>query len=200
MYRKLRTLTILLIVASICFLQVPAFALVAMSDEAVLGNDRWSVQSDGDLVPGADSSQDIGASGSEVANLYVDDLTIANDVTFRTSLVSIGRISASSSLASSSTSVGSSNLAYGVIRKFLGAGAEATTLPNGIPGQVVNIVVVESAGGVWTITPTTSQIVTSWTMTATDDNITLLYMNDSMGWIVLGSDGSTAITYDINRN
>jgi hypothetical protein len=124
-------------------------------------------------------------------------VTTAGDVTFKSSLISLGRISASSSLASSSTSVGSTNVPYAIVRKWLGAGTEATTLPNGIAGQVLNITVVLSHGGVWTITPSNSQLITSWTMTADDDAITLLYLNDSLGWIVLGSVGSTAITYNV---
>ena len=51
-----------------------AFATVAVTDEAVLGNDRWSVQTDGDFVPGSDSDLDIGASGAEVDNIYADSL------------------------------------------------------------------------------------------------------------------------------
>ena len=53
-----------------------AFATVATTDESVLGNDRWSVQNDGDIVPGADSDYDIGASGAEVQRIYADAITI----------------------------------------------------------------------------------------------------------------------------
>ena len=124
------------------------------------------------------------------------NVTVTNDVTFRASLLAMGRVSASSSLASSSTSIGSSSCPYAVVRKFLSSGAEATTLPNGIAGQVLTLVVVRSGGGVWTVTPSQSTIITSFTMTAEDDMIALLYLNDTLGWIVLGSEGSTAITYN----
>lgn len=52
-----------------------AQAAVSMSDEAVLGNQRWSVQNDGDLAPGADSVYSIGESGNEVAAVYTDAVT-----------------------------------------------------------------------------------------------------------------------------
>ena len=139
-----------------------------------------------------------GSAVGTTAALNIDtsaNVTITNDVTFRTSLLALGRISASSSLASSATSIGTSSVAYGYVRKFLGAGAEAMTLPNGIPGQVLNITVVVSAGGVMTVTPSQSQLINSFTMTAADDSITLLYLNDTLGWIVLGAEGSTAINY-----
>jgi len=161
-------------------------------------NDGEIAIDDSNLYPITDGGSTLGKSGNEFAGLYVDSVTVTNDVTFRASLLAIGRVSASSSLASSSVSVGSTSLPYALIRKFLGAGAEATTLPNGIPGQIANIVVVVSAGGVWTITPTTAQSLTSWTMTAADDSISLLYLNDTIGWMVLGAEGSTAINYNVN--
>jgi len=58
------------------FGQSPAYAEVAATDEGVLGKDRWSIQNDGDFVPGADSDYDIGASGAEVNRMFVDNITL----------------------------------------------------------------------------------------------------------------------------
>ena len=69
MYGKMRTIITLLIVASFCFLQVPAFG-ASMSDESVLGNDRWSVENDGDLVPNA-NTYDIGSATQYPAYIYL---------------------------------------------------------------------------------------------------------------------------------
>lgn len=59
-------------------------AAVDSSDEAVLGggstNGRWRVTSSGHLLPATDSTFNIGASGTEVLNLYVDNLNITGDV------------------------------------------------------------------------------------------------------------------------
>lgn len=48
----------------------------ASTDTGYLGNDQWVVQTDGDLLPMADSSYDIGASGSEVDNIYADSIWV----------------------------------------------------------------------------------------------------------------------------
>jgi hypothetical protein len=172
----------------------PSFASVGVKDDGTMKGAATDI----DFVGGASDTFDGSKYTLDISQ--PSSITTAGDVTFRSTLTSLGRISASSSLASSSTSVGSTNVPYAIIRKFLGAGAEATTLPNGVSGQVLNITVVVSAGGVWTITPGNSRLITSWTMTAADDSITLLYLNDTLGWIVIGAEGSTAITYDTNLN
>lgn len=59
-----------------------SFAAVATTDESVLGNNRWSVQNDGDLIPGADESYDIGSSTSEVDNLYVKTAVVLNGTSY----------------------------------------------------------------------------------------------------------------------
>ena len=69
MYGKMRTIITLLIVASFCLLQVPAFA-ASMSDESVLGVDRWSVQNDGDFVPNA-NTYNIGSSTQYPGYIYL---------------------------------------------------------------------------------------------------------------------------------
>lgn len=73
MKRGLYFLVFALLALLIC-LPLNAFS-ASMTDEAVLGNNRWSTQNDGDFVPNSDSDYDIGASGSEVQTIYVDTLT-----------------------------------------------------------------------------------------------------------------------------
>lgn len=55
----------------------------AGNDTGTLGADQWVVQSDGDIVPATDSAQDLGASGTEIDNVYADDV-IATAVTATT--------------------------------------------------------------------------------------------------------------------
>ena len=76
MYGKSKTMMAILVVAALCFLQVPAFAaqVKANTDKGYIGNDQWICDVTGDLVPIDDSSQDIGASGNEVDNIYLDSL------------------------------------------------------------------------------------------------------------------------------
>jgi len=43
------------------------------------GTNRWTINSSGHLLPGADSTYNIGSSGVRVANGYFDNITITND-------------------------------------------------------------------------------------------------------------------------
>lgn len=54
MFKGINKIMALLAIACLFMAQVPAFAASA-SDEAVLGNDRWSVTSSGDLLPNANT-------------------------------------------------------------------------------------------------------------------------------------------------
>ncbi len=72
--RKAMALT--LILGMVLFSSVPpSYArTISASDTGHLGNQNWSIDVDGDLLPNTDSSLDIGESGSEVDNLYLDSL------------------------------------------------------------------------------------------------------------------------------
>jgi len=50
----------------------------AMTDEAVLGNNRWSVQSDGDLVPNA-NTYSIGSATQYPASIWINGTVLAVD-------------------------------------------------------------------------------------------------------------------------
>ncbi|TBR15643.1 hypothetical protein EPO66_05720 [bacterium] len=66
--RKLfSTVFLLLIIFFVCL--VSGYAS-SSTDESVLGNDRWSVTSGGDIIPIANNSYDIGSSSYQVANIY----------------------------------------------------------------------------------------------------------------------------------
>lgn len=60
--------------------QQAGFAAIANDDIANMVDFAktagWSVDASGDLVPAADSAMDIGASGNEVDNIYVDDVIV----------------------------------------------------------------------------------------------------------------------------
>jgi hypothetical protein len=79
-----------------------------------------------------------------------------------------------------------------IVQKTTGADAEALTLANGYPGQVLNINLVTDGGGDGTLTPATA---TGWaTVVFADagDAITVKYIDDTVGWIIIGAYGLTA--------
>jgi hypothetical protein len=76
--------------------------------------------------------------------------------------------------------------------KTTGADAEALTLANGLPGQVIVVNLTTDGGGDGTLTPATA---TGWaTIVFADagDQATLFYVDDTMGWIILGLKGVSA--------
>lgn len=81
---------------------------------------------------------------------------------------------------------------HSIVRKTTGADAEALTLANGVPGQVLVITLVVDGGGDGTLTPTTK---TGWaTIVFADagDTATLQYIDDTVGWVILGLSGVAA--------
>ena len=74
-----------------------------------------------------------------------------------------------------------------IVSKTTG-GAEALTLADGVPGQAL-IFILDTDGGDGTLTPATS---TGWaTIVFADagDHAVLLYVDDTIGWIILGLHG-----------
>ena len=75
------------------------------------------------------------------------------------------------------------------VQKTTGGDAEALTLANGVPGQVLSVNLYVDAGGAGTITPVTA---TGWATAVLDeagDNFMFFYVDDTVGWIVLGAIG-----------
>ena len=78
------------------------------------------------------------------------------------------------------------------ISKTTGADAEAWTLADGLPGQGLVIDLAVDGGGTGTLTPATS---TGWaTIVFADagDSAVLLYIDDTIGWIIMGLNGVAA--------
>jgi hypothetical protein len=81
---------------------------------------------------------------------------------------------------------------HGVVVKTTGADAEALTLADGTPGQVLTIVLGTDGGGAGTLTPATK---TGWaTIVFADagDTVSLLFVDAVTGWVILGSAGVAA--------
>jgi hypothetical protein len=81
---------------------------------------------------------------------------------------------------------------HGYVIKTTGADAEALTLADGSPGQVLVVDVAVDGGGDGTLTPATA---TGWaTIVFADagDRAVLLFVDDTIGWIILGLSGVAA--------
>ncbi len=179
----------------------PSQARADLGDEATIGgqNDdgsyRWRVNSSGNLIPGKTASSDIGSSDNKVNAAY-----LSGDLTFRSNLLANGREDGGSlTLQSSSTTIGSTQLAYTVILKRVGGAGgldEAgigTALANGTPGQTIHLIeIFQQSGGSWDITPVTKTGFTTITLNAVGEYATLLYVDDTLGWIIVGTNGAVA--------
>jgi hypothetical protein len=113
----------------------------------------------------------------------------------------------SMSLSSSqSEALGGYNIIYKDISSTTLAGntGGVGTLANGTKGEVTTILItnVGVAGdttGEWVLTPTTRTGFESLTFDAQSDRATLLYVDDTTGWIYLSSD-SVTVTYPSSGN
>jgi len=80
---------------------------------------------------------------------------------------------------------------HGYVIKTTGGDAEALTLANGDPSQVLVVNLTTDGGGAGTLTPATS---TGWaTIVFADagDQAVLLYVDDTIGWVILGLSGAS---------
>lgn len=75
------------------------------------------------------------------------------------------------------------------VSKTTGSDAEALTLANGVEGQVITIGLDTAGGGDGTLTPATCSGFATIVFTAAGDNATLQYVDDTVGWVVLGTAG-----------
>lgn len=129
---------------------------------------------------------------------------ISGDVTFQTSLIASGRVNAASTVASSSTNLAPSSLPYVILLKSVGGNnsldetAGGTRLPDGIPGQVLVLMIKAlMTDGSWIVTPLTCTGFTAVTLDTKGDVVSLLYVDDTIGWIITSNSGAsiTQINY-----
>lgn len=93
------------------------------------------------------------------------------------------------SMTTSDTVVSTS---YSLVRKKISSlpAYQNGTLANGTDGQVLTFLITEvEVGGTFTLTPATASGFTSLVFEAVDDMVTFLYVDDTVGWILL-SQGS----------
>lgn len=76
------------------------------------------------------------------------------------------------------------------VAKTTGADAEALTLANGKPGQILVINLTTDGGGTGTLTPTTCTGFSTIAFADALDQAVLFYVDDSTGWIILSATGA----------
>ena len=120
-------------------------------------------------------------------------ITASTGLKFQTSIFATGHFTGTSALASATTGIGSgSSLSYGIFTKNLTSVQAAGTLSDGTVGQMITIAAGTLDGSsVWTLTPVTTTGFTSIAFDAAIDTITLLFLDATRGWIVIGNAGCT---------
>ena len=128
------------------------------------------------------------------------DIDLKRDyATFDGSTVSIygsGYAGGVTTNVSTESNLTSAALAYGVVSMNAGI-AKTITLTNGVEGQMLTLIGGTIAGTI-TIAPASFPLITctktGWTtiaITATHQSITLLYFDDTIGWVIIGNAGAT---------
>lgn len=107
----------------------------------------------------------------------------------QTSLIAPGFKASSADVAADALAI---PVTAGVVKKTTGADAEALTLANGTAGQVLVIVLDTDGGGDGTLTPTTSYGFATIVFADAGDHATLMYVDDTLGWVILGLSGVAA--------
>lgn len=94
-----------------------------------------------------------------------------------------------SQMVSGSTAV---PVAYGIVLKYAGAITQAGTLADGVPGQVLMIIINQlDLGASYILTPTHKTGFATLTFNAVGDSATLLYVNDGRGWVLVSYNSVT---------
>lgn len=75
------------------------------------------------------------------------------------------------------------------VSKTTGGDAEALTLANGNEGQMLCIELATDGGGDGTLTPVTAQGWATIVFADAGDKAVLLYVDDTVGWIIIGLHG-----------
>lgn len=189
----LKRLSLFLVILLLAFC-LPAFA--DMTDKATLGGIdssgqyHWRVDSTGKFKPGTTAQNDIGDSTHRINDLYS-----AGKLYFKSSLQAIG------AGASGVTTLPTSHASFNPVNHSIAYAFVAThtmVLQNGYAGQILTIAGEKNTPptytlGTLTITPTTCTQFTSITFNAVADSVTLLYIDDTYGWVVIGGNSYTLV-------
>lgn len=134
---------------------------------------------------------------------YVGEATAINfegqRVTFDGSKVTVlanGHKDGVTTNVSTESNLTSAALSYGVVKLVIGS-TRYVSIANGTPGQMITFIVTTAGGGTVYITDdkkASADTKTGWddiALTELNDSVTLLYVNDTIGWIIVGQQGAT---------
>jgi hypothetical protein len=96
---------------------------------------------------------------------------------------------------SGSTTKAGGTLAVPITHRFVTmttGGVEALTLANGVPGQLITITL-GTDGGDGTLTPATKTGFATIVFAAAKDTATLQYVDDTIGWVLIGYYGTATV-------
>lgn len=108
------------------------------------GTDRWKIDNNGDLLPIADSTYDIGALGTEVLNVHADNLYGTLQTASQTNITGVGTLTAGTwnasiiGVAYGGTGLDGSAAANGTLLIGNGSGYTLTTLTEGEGIDITN--------------------------------------------------------------
>ena len=180
-------------------------ALADPTDKATLGgqdssgNYHWRVDLNGNLIPGTDDQNNFGDGTHQVEDIYIDgvayiddlsaeDAVLSGNLQFQTSIYASGHNSGVTTLGTTVTPLTSANIAFALIRRSYGTPG-AQELPDGVTGKVIILELL--ADPAWILNGGTTTK-TGWETITFDtayDKITLLWADDTYGWIIVNNDG-----------
>jgi len=119
-------------------------------------------------------------------------------VYFWSTIVASGHKAGVTTNVSTESNLTSAALGYGMIRKTMDSPTNQNrTLANGVKGQMVTIQLIAKAAGNFVITKTgaaaSAMTMTGWTSITFDtvlDSVTLLWLDDTYGWVIVGNAGT----------
>lgn len=135
----------------------------------------------------------MGAYADTGNELVVGSLKIGTATLDEDGLTDLGQLAAVGDLGTTTTCAGGV-LAIPVTHRYVAkttGGAEALTLANGVPKQRLTISLV-SDGGDGTLTPATKTGFSTIVFADVKDTVTLEYIDDTAGWIIIGAVGIPA--------
>ncbi|HUW99376.1 MAG TPA: hypothetical protein VMY35_00220 [Phycisphaerae bacterium] len=155
----------------------------------VLDADDASTQRVGAIALTAASGADESVTVIVAPGVVEQRLVMAGAVKTQTSLIVPGFLTGATTCDADVLAI---PITHAFVTKTTGADAEALTLANGTAGQLLAITLGTDGNGDGTLTPATS---TGWaTIVFADagDNATLMYVDDTVGWVILGLSGLSA--------
>lgn len=168
----------------------PLVALADMTDKATLGgqdtsgNYHWRVDASGDFIPGTTGQNSIGDSTHKINDLYSSGAMYFGSSMRVTGLGSGGV----SSVATDTTTLTTTGYSLFTVK----VATTTLTVANGQEGEIVTLLGEEGSDtGTLTISATTKTGWTSVSMDTVRDSLTLLYLNSTSGWIIIGSNSVT---------